>query len=65
MKKELGKLTNTPTLRWIFQCFQFVHSLRINQSPKVVNLIEEKSLILEFLPSNCQKHYLGTNDNKR
>jgi len=39
--------------------------LRINQSPKVVNLTEERSLILEFLPSSCQKYYLGNNNNIR
>ena len=65
VKNQLGKLTNTPTLRWIFQCFQVVHFLRINQWPKVVNLTEERSLILEFLPSSCQKYYLGNNNNKR
>ncbi|MDE5121508.1 MAG: IS1634 family transposase, partial [Trichodesmium sp. St19_bin1] len=48
VKNQLGKLTNTPTLRWIFQCFQGVHVLRINQWPKVVDLTEERSLILEF-----------------
>ena len=50
VRNQLGKLTNTPTLRWIFQCFQVVHFLRINQSPQVVNLTEERSLILEFYP---------------
>ena len=65
VRNQLGKLTNTPTLRWIFQCFQVVHFLRINQSPKVVNLTEERSLILEFLPSSCQKYYLGNNNKKR
>ena len=65
VRNQLGKLTNTPTLRWIFQCFQVVHFLRINQSPKVVNLTEERNLILEFLPSSCQKYYLGNNNNKR
>ena len=65
VRNQLGKLTNTPTLRWIFQCFQGVHFLRINQSPKVVNLTEERSLILEFLPSSCQKYYLGNNNKKR
>lgn len=48
VRNQLGKLTNTPTLRWIFQCFQGVHFLMINQLPKVVNLTEERSLILEF-----------------
>ena len=65
MRNQLGKLTNTPTLRWIFQCFQVVHFLRINQSPKVVNLTEERNLILEFLPSSCQKYYLGNNQDLR
>ena len=54
VRNQLGKLTNTPTLRWIFQWFQVVHFLRINQSQKVVNLTEERSLILELLPSSCQ-----------
>ena len=62
---QLGKLTNTPTLRWIFQWFKVVNLLIINQWPKLVNLTEERSLILEFLPSSCQKYYLGTNNNKR
>ena len=58
LKNQLGKLTNTPRLRWIFQCFQGIHLLTINQSKKIVNLTEERSLILEFLPSSCQKYYL-------
>nr|WP_293104394.1 hypothetical protein [Okeania sp. SIO2F4] len=41
----MGKLTNNPTLRWIFQCFQGVHLLTINQRQQVVNLTEERSLI--------------------
>ncbi len=65
VKNQLGKLTNTPTLRWIFQWFQVVHLLIINQWPKLANLTEERSLILEFLSSYCQKYYLGTNNNKR
>ena len=65
VRNQLGKLTNTPTLRWIFQCFQVVHFLIINQSPKMVNLTEERNLILEFLPSSCQKYYLGNNNNQR
>jgi hypothetical protein len=30
----------------------------------VVNLTEERGLILEFLPSSCQKYYLGNNNKK-
>ena len=65
VKNQLGKLTNTPTLIWIFQWFKVVHLLIINQLPKMFNLTEERSLILEFLPSNCQKYYLGTNNNNK
>ncbi|MEM1169304.1 MAG: IS1634 family transposase [Cyanobacteria bacterium P01_H01_bin.35] len=57
LKNQLGKLTNSPTLRWIFQCFQGVHFLTINQHQKVVNLTEERCLILQFLPSACQRYY--------
>ena len=37
---QLGKLTNTPTLRQIFQWFQEVYLLIINQLPKKVDLTE-------------------------
>ena len=50
MKNQLGKLTNTPTLRLIFQCFQGVHLLIIERFQKVVSLTKERSLILEFYP---------------
>ena len=42
---QLGKLTNTPTLRQIFQWFQGVDFLTINQQPKVVNLREKKTTL--------------------
>ena len=50
MKNQLGKLTNTPSLRLIFQCFQGVHLLIIERFQKVVSLTKERSLILEFYP---------------
>jgi hypothetical protein len=31
IKNQLGKLTERPTLRWIFQCFQGIH-LVINRN---------------------------------
>ena len=40
VKNYLGKLINTPTLRWIFQWFQEVYLLIINQLPKKVDLTE-------------------------
>lgn len=30
VKNQLGKLTERPTLRWIFQCFQSIHLVILN-----------------------------------
>jgi transposase len=57
-KNQVGKLIDNPTLRWIFQCFQGIHELSINGIKQVVNLTEDRSFVLEFLPSSCQKYYL-------
>ena len=32
IRNQLGKLTERPTLRWIFQCFQAIH---LDQLPNV------------------------------
>ncbi len=58
INNQVRKLTETPTLRWIFQCFQGVHFLKIHSTQQVVNLTSERSFILEFLPTSCQKYYL-------
>ncbi len=58
VKNQLGKLTSSPTLRWIFQCFQGIHILTLNGVEQIVNLTESRHFILKFLPSSCQKYYL-------
>ena len=58
VKSQIGKLTDHPTLRWIFQCFQGIHLLTLNGIQQVINLRKERSFILELLPSSCQKYYL-------
>ena len=55
---QLGKLTNRPTLRWIFQCFQGIHLLVYQGIKQVVNLTEERQLTLKFFPLSCQKYYI-------
>ena len=55
---QLGKLTNRPTLRWIFQCFQGLHLLVHQGIKQVVNLTEERQLTLNFFPLSCQKYYI-------
>lgn len=58
LKNQLKKPTQTPTLRWIFQCFQSVHLVWIGNLAQVVNLTEERQHILRFLGAACQKYYL-------
>lgn len=60
VKNQLGKLTNSPTLRWIFQCFQGVHVLIIQGVKQIINLTSERCRILQFFPQNCQNYYLSS-----
>ena len=55
---QLGKLTDRPTLRWIFQCFQGIHLLVHQGIKQVVNLTEERQLTLKFCPKSSQQYYL-------
>jgi len=61
IKNQLGKLTLSPTLRWVFQCFQAVHILVIDGFKEVINLTPERLFILKFFPQSCQKYYLISN----
>ena len=58
LKNQLGKLTERPTLRWIFQCFQGIHWVRLEGVKQVVNLTEERRFTLSFFPASCQKYYI-------
>lgn len=55
---QLKKPTSTPTLRWVFQCFQAVHLVYLNHQPQISNLTDTRVQILRFLGSPCQKYYL-------
>jgi transposase len=59
IKNQLNKLTARPTLRWIFQCFQGIHCLKLEGIERISNLSEERYRILGFLPEACQKYYLA------
>ncbi len=43
---------------WIFQYFQGIHLVKMNSNQIVVNLRSQRSFILEFLLTSCQKYYL-------
>jgi transposase len=58
IKNQLGKLTERPTLRWIFQCFQAVHLLFVKEVKQVSNLTDERLYILRFFPDACRHYYL-------
>jgi transposase len=55
---QLGKPTDTPTLRWVFQCFMAVHLVLISGVKKIVNLTPERRHILKFFGDCCCGYYL-------
>lgn len=57
VKNQLNKLTERPTLRWIFQSFQGIHVLVTQGVKRIINLNEERCRILQFFPISCQKYY--------
>jgi transposase len=58
LKNQLGQLTERPTLRWIFQCFQAVHLLTISSVKQISNLTDQRLSILRFFPNTCSSYYL-------
>jgi transposase len=60
LKNQLGKLTDRPTIRWIFQCFQSIHLLIFNGGKQISNLTDERLAILYFFPEACRRYYLLT-----
>jgi transposase len=55
---QLGKATQRPTLRWIFQCFMAVHYVGLGGVKQVVNLTDDRRRILQLLGSACRQYYL-------
>ena len=54
---QLGKPTNSPTLRWVFQCFMAVHLVSFQGITQVVNLSPLRLHILNFFSPACQRYY--------
>ena len=48
VKNQLKKPTESPTLRWIFQCFQGIHILITQGVDRILNLTNEHCRILQF-----------------
>lgn len=58
VRNQLGRPTNRPTLRWIFQCFQSIHWFFQSGEAQVSNLTEERLHLLKFFPASSQRYYL-------
>ena len=58
IKNQLGKLTERPTIRWIFQGFQGIHLVTFQGIKQIANLTDERQLTLNFFPLFCQKYYI-------
>lgn len=57
IKNQLGKATDRPSLRWVFQCFQSIHLVLFNQETHVYNWNEHRDFILNLLPDDCLRYY--------
>lgn len=57
VKNQLGKPTERPTLRWIFQCFQSIHIVALNGEKEISNLTPYRQFLLGFFPSECYQYY--------
>jgi transposase len=57
ISSQLGKSISNPTMRWIFQCFQSIHIVKINNDISISNLTSERKYILTFLPDKCRYYY--------
>ncbi|MFB2920175.1 MULTISPECIES: IS1634 family transposase [Aerosakkonema] len=57
IKNQLGKATNRPTFRWIFQCFQSIHLVLLNRELHISNWTQDRDFILDLLPDDCLRYY--------
>lgn len=57
IKNQIGKPTERPTLRWIFQYFQSIHLVFLNSDKQISNLTEYRKFILSFLPNEFYQYY--------
>ena len=76
IRNQVNKITNKPTMRWVFQMFQAVHLVIINGQKQMSNLTEEREKIVTYLAQSgcvtvsvrptlqdgksCSKYYLIT-----
>lgn len=62
IRNQVKKLTNKPTMRWVFQMFQAVHLVNLNGAEEISNLTKERREILNYLGKVCGQYYLIVED---
>ena len=55
---QLGKPTQRPTLRWIFQCLKGIHLVVLDNTSQIINLTLEREKILRFFGATTCQYYL-------
>ena len=58
LPNQLGKGTQRPTLRWVFQCFMAIHYVVLHGVKQMVNLSDDRRRFLQFFGSSCRQYYL-------
>lgn len=57
IKGRLGKLTDTPSLRWIFESFEGIHYLVQANATQILNIKPRHRIILDILGDKYWKYY--------
>jgi len=57
IKNQVGKLTERPTLRWVFQTFQSVHLVIVDGTKQIANLTPQRHQVLRFLGAEAMRYY--------
>ena len=57
ISNQVGKPTNKPSCRWIFQIFKGIHFLYGMEKPMILNMNKEQKAILELLGIHFKKYY--------
>ena len=58
VKNNTGKMTDTPTLRWIFQCFHGIHFVVLNGVKEIYNFTDSQLITIKNFSRHCQKYYI-------
>jgi transposase len=58
LPNQLGKPTQRPTLRWLFQCFEGIHLVSVGDTAQVVGLTTLHHQVLTLLGPRYQDMYI-------